>query len=247
MHSDIGPAAEAQAVYIEPSRLAERLAERLADTSTRPVILWDVGLGIAANALAAIEVAETLAADTRGAYRLEIHSFESKLGGIELALAHPECFPWLDRHSPKLRSLLETGTWSGTGTQWWLHRGDFDPRLAPTADVVFYDFYAPAACPELWGLRAFQRLRPFVREDGIVCTYSCSTAVRSALLLAGFYVGRGEGTARKRETTVASPSRGVLQSPLTIEWLAKLRRSQAPFPSDAPASSQNWEIIHDAL
>jgi queuine tRNA-ribosyltransferase len=70
-------------------------------------------------------------------------------------------------------------------------------------------------------------------------TYSASTAIRSAMLAAGFHVAKGRGTGAKAETTIAlsepaarAPHRHEL---LGAEWLARWRRSdaQTPFGSRA--------------
>lgn len=236
MHSDIGPETEARAVYLEPSRLGERLARPTSD----PVVVWDVGLGIAANAIAALEC--------RRARPLRIESFEHRLDGLRLALEYPDRFPWVARHEAAIRALLTRGSWFAPGVEWCLREGDFLAGDWPTApaDVVFYDFYAPPTDPRLWGYEVFSRLRPRLREGGVLCTYSCSTAVRSALMLAGFRVGRGAGTARKRETTVASPSAKALTEPLGRGWIEKLRRSHRPLPADWPEARANeaWEILN---
>src|SRR5271169_2423633 len=49
-HPVIGPAAEAEALYVRQLRLAERVC-----TSAGEFVIWDVGLGAAANALTAIK------------------------------------------------------------------------------------------------------------------------------------------------------------------------------------------------
>src|SRR3982751_4517896 len=51
MHSRTDPMDEARQVYVEQLHLAERLREKSRD----PLMVWDVGLGGAANAMAAIE------------------------------------------------------------------------------------------------------------------------------------------------------------------------------------------------
>src|ERR1700759_3939718 len=56
MHSRSAPMDEARQLYVEQSRLAERLA---ASNNQAPLVLWDVGLGAAANAMAAIECYRT--------------------------------------------------------------------------------------------------------------------------------------------------------------------------------------------
>lgn len=50
MHSRTPPMEEARGLYIEQSRLSERLREDFLE----PLVIWDVGLGAAANAMAAI-------------------------------------------------------------------------------------------------------------------------------------------------------------------------------------------------
>ncbi len=53
MHNPVGPWAEANALYIEQSKLGQRLA-----APGEELILFDVGLGAAANALAALHCAK---------------------------------------------------------------------------------------------------------------------------------------------------------------------------------------------
>ena len=68
-------------------------------------------------------------------------------------------------------------------------------------------------------------------------TYSTATAVRSALLLAGFVVGRGDASGPKKETTAAALPPSLPARPLDARWLERLARSSAPFPPDAPADA----------
>ena len=82
MHPGVGPLAEAAALYVAQSQLARRLADHPA-----PLVLFDIGLGAASNALAARAVSEAAPAD---AARLHLVSFERDLGALELALASPD-------------------------------------------------------------------------------------------------------------------------------------------------------------
>src|SRR5690242_14906692 len=56
MHSRTAPMEEARLLYVEQSDLAARLRLSAGETSASaaPLVLWDVGLGAAANAMAAI-------------------------------------------------------------------------------------------------------------------------------------------------------------------------------------------------
>jgi queuine tRNA-ribosyltransferase len=58
MHSVNDPVEEARSLYVEQSRLIERLTE----PGATPLVVWDVGLGAAANAMAAIHAVEALRA-----------------------------------------------------------------------------------------------------------------------------------------------------------------------------------------
>ncbi len=243
MHSQVGPEEEARKVYIEQSGLADRLC-RKAETDNSPLVLFDVGMGIASNALASIELAETL--QTRRP--LHIVSFENTLDGLQLSLSEPARFQAQARHREKLESLIQTRFWKSSDTRitWELRYGDFLDQELPTApEVIFYDFYSPKAAPLLWTLRCFERLFSACKERSqaglstVLTTYSAATFVRSALLLAGFSVGYGSSTDLKSETTIASTLLSDLKNPLGSSWLERLSRSSKPFPIDIPSSEKD--------
>lgn len=212
MHSRIGPADEARILYAEQSRLRERLSRPGA-----PLVVWDVGLGLAANAVAALDALDR--AD--GARELRLVSFENDLDGLRTALARIDAFPPLARRETLLAELLDRRQVSGRRFRWELLEGDFSIKMeeAPDADVVFYDFYAPASCPELWSEAMFRALGARLAPDGVIYTYPSSTWTRIAMLLSGLAVGEGARTPEKSETTVLARRRDLLERPLTREWL----------------------------
>lgn len=233
MHSWIGPWEEANLLYIQQSRLAERLARPAsgASFSPDPLVVHDVGLGIAANSLAAIACRERLAGGPP-ARPLEIHSFENDPRGLAAALEEPEeRFPFLAPYRDRAAALLQQGEWNAPdgSVRWVLHAGSYLDRLpgAPAAEVVFWDFYSPRSCPELWRREVFERVHASLeprRSRGLgtdLYTYSAATPVRAALLLAGFYVGYGCNTATKNDTTIASTRLRDVERPLEARWLAK--------------------------
>jgi queuine tRNA-ribosyltransferase len=241
MHSKIGPWEEANAIYIEQSGLSARLRAGT-ENAARPLVVYDVGLGIAANALAALHCRSVLGGEARRS--LEIVSFENDLSGLRLALEHSRNFPFLAGFEDVLREVLEGGMWRDekSGSFWviregefgdWVSRG-FEGLRAP--EVIFYDFYSPGVQPELWRLEYFEALRRVCTPDAILVTYSVSTPVRVALLLAGFFVGKGKSTEAKLETTVATGGLEDLAEPLGREWLEKLGKSSRAFPSGL----ENW-------
>ena len=237
MHSKIGPTQEASILYIQQSALTDRLRQR---ELTGPVVIYDVGLGIAANALAALECRYSMGNDARP---LQIHSFENALGGLREALASAGTFPWLEPHRPTLEALLRDRVWESSdhSVRWSLHEGDFFEKLDPShaPEVIFYDFYAPRAQVALWSVEAFLQVRSLARADTPMdlYTYSAATPVRLALLLAGFFVGYGTPTSAKAETTVASTYLERIAKPLGAEWISKLKRSGRAVPWTAGGAS----------
>jgi queuine tRNA-ribosyltransferase len=236
MHSKIGPWEEANSIYIEQSGLSARLLRKEA----KPLVVYDVGMGIAANALAALHCRGTLGG---GAARpLQLVSFENDLSGLRLALENSEAFPFFRGFEEVLRQVVETGEWRAEdgGSSWMIREGEFGEEVSrrfencPAPEVIFYDFYSPGVQPQLWNLEYFQALRQVCVPDSVLVTYSVSTSVRVALLLAGFFVGKGRSTEAKLETTVATARLEDLAEPLGKDWLEKLRRSSRIVPYGFP-------------
>ena len=243
MHPVQNPMHEAQELYVKQSRVLDRLRLPLAD----PLVIWDVGLGAAYNAMAVLNAVqgESAGALTR---RLQLVSFENDLDSLRLALAHPRWFPHLHHAAPQ--ALLRDGSWvSASGElEWRLMEGDFAvlSHQAPSADLIFYDPFSLKADRELWTLSAFRRLLPQCAAHGAeLLTYSYSTSVRAALLAAGFYVAKGAATGAKAETTIAlTPAAAASchqRELLGSAWLAKWQRSDAQVPpGECEASNQDW-------
>jgi queuine tRNA-ribosyltransferase len=91
----------------------------------------------------------------------------------------------------------------------------------------------------LWTPAAFAGIFGYAHSKSVdLYTYSAATAVRVALLTAGFFVGEGVGTGPKADTTVAfSRESGAANHPLKprllgAEWLARWRRSGSKWPGD---------------
>ena len=242
MHSRTPPMEEAQRLYVEQSRLPERLR----DTGAGPLVIWDVGLGAGANAMAAIAAFEKEAAPTR---ELHIVSFENDLDSLRLAFRNNDQFRYLRHSGPS--AILNEGAWqskSHPGLAWTLVPGNFPETLhgAPLPpDLIFYDMFSGKTNAEAWTLGTFRRLFAVCQGRRVeLFTYTCSTASRVAMLAAGFHVARGRGTGDKTETTIALTPEAVRDTRdlLAADWLAKWRRSTARFPADLPAAEHSsWE------
>jgi queuine tRNA-ribosyltransferase len=262
MHSVNDPAEEARSLYVEQSRLVERLTE----DEAAPLVVWDVGLGAGSNAMAAIQAVEAMrgranprSADRlqtdgpRAARRLTLVSFENDLDSLKLALRHPAWFKHLRHAAP--RGLLADNRWSSAaaGVDWLLLRGDFNATkfTAPLPDVIFFDPFSFKSDSALWTLAAFRELANLLSAKAAeLFTYSYSTSVRAALLAAGFYVAKGRGSGPKAETTIGLTPRAVVDAAgcalshgrelLGEEWLAKWRRSDAQAPIGSDPGDASW-------
>jgi queuine tRNA-ribosyltransferase len=250
MHARTPPMDEAQSLYVEQAQLAERLRLGAAEdpAAAEPLVIWDVGLGAAANAMAAIRCHEKQAAahPVRG---LGIVSFENDLDSLRLALRSGHHFPYLRHSAPA--GLLGAGVWQSRthpGLTWRLLEGDVFETLAqatPPPNLIFYDLFSGQTHAEAWTLFAFRRLLAACQgKDAELFTYTASTAARVAMLGAGFYVARGRPTDDKPESTIAF-TRAALEHGaarrhelLGADWLARWKRSQTKFPSDLPANER---------
>jgi queuine tRNA-ribosyltransferase len=251
MHSRTAPMEEARQLYVEQSHLSERL--RASSENGRPFVIWDVGLGGAANAMAAIECYEQVPR----ARSLRIVSFENDLDSLQLALRHQEAFPYV--RVDAVEALLATGHWQlqkDAGLSWRLVPGDFLEAMnrAPAPDLIFYDMFSTKTSAQLWTAASFRRVfEACAGRAAELFTYTCSTANRAALLAAGFFVAKGRNAGEKLETTIAltpaalQRARAKQRELLGRDWLAKWERSAAKFPGDiSPNERPAFEkIIRD--
>jgi queuine tRNA-ribosyltransferase len=240
MHPVAGPLGEAERLYAGGSRLRERLQRAWGVAAHGSLVLLDVGLGAGSNAVVAWRLSESLTAGDR---RLRIVSFDRSVAALVLALEAQHCRDFgLDGSAgDAARALCATRAHLSARTEWQLRAGELAANLelepAGSADVVFWDPFSPRANPELWSVAVFAKLRRLCREGATLHTYSGATSVRSALLLAGFAVGVGAQVSAGKFSTCAALRMQDLVAPLDRRWLARLSRSSAPFPADAPADA----------
>ena len=223
MHPGLGPRREAELLYVEQTRLVERLSA--ADPA--PLRVLDVGLGAATNALAVVDCA----ARVKGR-ALHLTSLERDDGPLRLVLGDPERFPIQAAHRQMLESLLAHRSVERPGLRWTWREGDaLDSlgRLEALQDVICFDPFSPEANPALWTVEALRCFRQVLAPGGLLSTYSASTRTRVTLLLAGFWVGAG-ATAAVKETTVARAGPAVLTRLRGRRWLERWSRSSARAP-----------------
>jgi tRNA U34 5-methylaminomethyl-2-thiouridine-forming methyltransferase MnmC len=248
-HPVIGPAAEAEALYVRQLQLLERLSQ-----AEEEFVIWDVGLGAAANSITVLRATRHLAKNLR------LVSFDQTLEPLRFALEHSEQLGYLAGYLDPLGQLArgekELVFTNGRQTaQWEFHLGDFPLMLAqleaqsiPKPHAIMFDAYSPAKNPAMWTLPLFANIFRLL-DPGRACalpTYSRSTIMRVTLLLAGFYVGHGHATGEKEETTIAANTPELISMPLGKRWLQRVRNSTSAEPlreprySQAPLSEETW-------
>ena len=238
-HPGIGPMEEAAVLHVAQQRLEERMRDR------ERFVIWDVGLGAGANALATVEALGRLENQRTP---VELRSFEQTLEPLRFALTHARELGYPGRWEREIAQLLDEGVAQIGRVRWCIEQGDFRHRVTecdgPAPDGVIFDPYSPAANPGMWTQEVFRAIRARAGDDCILTTYSRSTAVRARLMLAGWYVGRGAATGEKNETTVAATRLEELRAPLGIDWLGRVRRSRA---SGLREEGMTAERVADAL
>jgi len=240
-HPVIGPAAEAEALYVKQIQLVERLSHH-----TGEFVIWDVGLGAAANAL-------TILRSTREIPSLiRLVSFDHTIEPLEFALQHKQALGYFDGYELPLEQLLIHRRVSFQNSRqtvdWELQLADFptsitqhDAQKLPEPHVIMFDAFSPAKNPAMWTQPLFANLFQLL-DPARPCalpTYSRSTMLRVTLLLAGFFVGVGHATGEKEETTIAANTFGLINEPLDRKWLQRACKSTSAEPLWEPAYRQS--------
>ena len=262
-HPVVGPVAEAEALYVNQLRLRERLQNQVGE-----FVIWDVGLGAAANALTGLRATRDLACQIR------LISFDHTLEPLAFALQHAADLGYFGGYEHHVQNFLRdhrvTFHDGAQAVNWEFHHGDFPAwlesgssrfsvpgtdklklELQPAPHAIFFDAYSPARNPAMWTLplftNLFQRLDP--QRPCALTTYSRSTILRVTLLLAGFYVGVGHATGEKEETTMAANNLDLITEPLNARWLERAARSDSAEPLHEPVyrrqklSPETWERL----
>jgi len=239
-HPVIGPVAEAEVLYLKQLRLAERLRE-----CDEQFVIWDVGLGAAANVITVFR------GTCHVASRLRVLSFDYTTEPLDFALRHPKELEYLTDYAQRSRELIEQGKVGfANGAQevhWEFHQGDFptlihSPRAAsfPKPHAIMFDAFSPATNAAMWTETVFARMFQLL-DPSRPCslpTYSRSTMLRVSLLLAGFFVGVGHPTGEKDETTIAANDLSMISEPLDRKWLQRAHRSSSAEPLWTPVYRQ---------
>jgi tRNA U34 5-methylaminomethyl-2-thiouridine-forming methyltransferase MnmC len=250
-HPVIGPVAEAESLYVNQLQLLKRLADHSGE-----FVIWDVGLGAAANALTVLRATGGIP----GAVRLV--SFDNTIEPLEFAFRNAGVLGYFGGYESHVNELLRAGRVEfRNGKQavnWELQLADFPSLLAqpaglaiPKPHAILFDAFSPAKNSTMWTLPLFTRLFSLLDPNRpcALPTYSRSTMLRVTLLLAGFFVGVGHATGFKEETTIAANALELLAEPLDQRFLQRARISYSAEPMHEPVyrqlplTEETWEKL----
>jgi hypothetical protein len=257
-HPVIGPVAEAEALYVNQLRLRERLQNHSGE-----FVIWDVGLGAAANALAVLRATRGIACNIR------LVSFDHTIEPLEFALGHAADLGYFGGYENHLNEFIRAHRVAfqdgRQSVDWEFQLGDFpalldrelerrspdrqvsdnasrlaEPEFGVPPHAILFDAYSPAKNPAMWTLPLFTDLFRLLdpQRPCALPTYSRSTILRVTLLLAGFFVGVGHATGLKEETTIAANTLDLIAEPLNARWLERARRSHSAEPLREPVYSR---------
>jgi tRNA U34 5-methylaminomethyl-2-thiouridine-forming methyltransferase MnmC len=214
-HSSSGAKEEAIGKYALPTQLAHRAL------TYKKLRIFDPCYGLGYNCAAALEAIWS----ANPHCLVEIMALEINPEVATAAIEHQLLTDWPAPIPALLAELAATGKVASDRLVARLHIGDarqtIQTQMIQTvpgfqADAIFLDPFSPAVCPELWTVEFLQLVADCCAPQGILATYSCAGAVRTALISAGFTVGDTAPIGRKAPGTIASLDPDLIP-PLTAE------------------------------
>lgn len=205
-HCRNGAYTDAQRNYVDAANIPELArADRLA--------ILDVCYGLGYNTAAALDTIHQVNPDCQVTIRaVEINPAVTR-GAVDNNLIHH----WTPATQTILKALATEGRYQRSTLDLQLIIGDARCTLQPLAaqgwqaDAILFDPFSPTRCPQLWTVEFFALTAQCMADSGILATYSCAAAVRTAMGLAGLNIGSLAGTGRHWPCTIATKE----QRPLT--------------------------------
>ncbi|MBE9043374.1 hypothetical protein IQ255_02940 [Pleurocapsales cyanobacterium LEGE 10410] len=198
-HSSFGAKQEAEVRYIQPCAIAQLARQQ---TTIR---LLDICYGLGYNSAAALEAIWSVNPQCR----VELIALEIALDVPRQAIAHELLNQWRSPVPDLLTKLAQTSLVENKFLTAKLLLGDARTTIQSVikenwqADAIFLDPFSPPKCPQLWTIEFIQLVAQCLVPQGKLATYSCSAAVRTAILNAGLEIGSITGAGRKSPGTLA--------------------------------------------
>ncbi len=224
-HTKYGAKKEAQITYIKGCKIPEKLVQKDC------LKIIDLCYGLGYNSASALECHQLINPQCK----LEIIALESDVNVPLRAIVLNLLDSWHQNIIDILTILSTEKKVIQNNLKLELLIGDARKTLATLkkqnfkADAIFFDPFSPPKCPQLWSVEFLQLVSQCLQPDGIIATYSCSGAARSAMKLAGLTIGANYGVGKRSPGTVASFTNQDFQ-PLSLMELEHLQtRAGIPY------------------
>jgi tRNA U34 5-methylaminomethyl-2-thiouridine-forming methyltransferase MnmC len=198
-HSKYGAKEEALFKYAIPTLLAEK-------ASRGHLRILDICYGLGYNSAAALSTIWRSNPDCS----VEIIALELDRSVAISAVEYQLLSEWEDPIPQLLAELAVTGLINTAKLKAELICGDARQTIQQVidrefiADAIFLDPFSPLSCPQLWTVEFIDRVAKCCALDGIVSTYSCAAAGRTAMIQAGLSIANLTPVGRKAPGTIAS-------------------------------------------
>ncbi|WP_138498783.1 tRNA (5-methylaminomethyl-2-thiouridine)(34)-methyltransferase MnmD [Nostoc sp. PA-18-2419] len=204
-HSHYGAKQESFFKFVEPTQLTT--------AAQKPVLrLLDVCYGLGYNTAAALQTIWAV----NPSCNVEVIGLELNPAVPQAAIAHHLFDSWNCNYIKILSQLASELQVQTACLKAKLLIGDARKTIALvrqldfSADAIFLDPFSPPQCPQLWTVEFIKQLSLCLDRDGLLATYSCAAAVRTALLSAGLAIGSTPPVGRRSPGTVAAHNQHTL-------------------------------------
>jgi tRNA U34 5-methylaminomethyl-2-thiouridine-forming methyltransferase MnmC len=180
---------------------------QLAHLAQRPVLrLLDICYGLGYNTAAALQTIW----DVNPHCQIEVIAIEINPEVPQAAIIQNLFESWEDKYTKILTQIAFEQQSQTNHLQAKLLIGDGRgsiPLVAQSgfqADAIFLDPFSPPQCPQLWTMEFIQQVSLCLNREGLLATYSCAAAVRTAFLGAGLVIASTPPVGRRTPGTLAA-------------------------------------------
>ncbi|MBD2449903.1 hypothetical protein H6G76_22600 [Nostoc sp. FACHB-152] len=198
-HSHFGAKQESYFKFVEPTQLAQ--------AAEKPVVrLLDICYGLGYNTAAALQTIWAI----NPSCHVELIGLELNPAVPQAAIANHLFDNWNYEYSDILTRLAFAGEIQTQCLNAKLMIGDARISIVKLnqsgfqADAIFLDPFSPPQCPQLWTVEFLKQVSLSLHKNGLLATYSCAAAVRTALILAGLQIGSTPPVGRRSPGTLAA-------------------------------------------
>ena len=224
-HSNYGARQESFLKFVQPT-----LLDRKAHSSQ--LQLLDICYGLGYNTAAALQTIWQFNPNCK----IEIIGLEVNISVPQVAIAHNLFDNWHYEYIDILTELASQQEVNKQNLHAQLLIGDARSVIQQVhqsgfrADAIFLDPFSPPQCPQLWTIEFINLVSKCLKADGLLATYSCAAAVRTAMKAAGLQIGSTPPVGRRTPGTVATCSEALeLPSLSQTEQEHLLTRASIPY------------------